>query len=1159
MIFKNISIVKYLVVTLAMLMIGSTITFAQATVKLPIATGIAGETTVSSVTIEGLTGGVASGQARIYVADSTVAKIVDVTAAGLSEGGFFSKKIQSGNEVRLSWAQQEDITGSNVLFNISVEYLSVGSTTITTVNPADASQTLILGSLASGTIATTVTDGILSVPNVNVTIPTDITGTAGAELTIPVNTTAIAEAEGVSAYNFSITFNKDVMSLSGVSLSGTLSEGGIASQNIDNDNGTATIAVASSGTISGEGVLLNLVGNVVGKGTSDIAFTGFTMSKLLGGTIVPGTFAGKVTVANVAPVLAPIEDVSGSEGVEVAFTVSATDANNDVVTLSLLSSNLPASAASAFDADSGKFAWTPGYGDAGVYTVKFKADDGDSGVDSSDAVTITIANVNRNPVLNAVSAITVAEGEDIAFTLVATDADVAIDDTLKFSSSNLPTGATLDELTGAFAWTPGFDQAGSYDIVFTVTDLSGADSSQTASITVTNVNGAPSWNVAGAKQMPDTIAIEGIKLEYTYKAIDPEDDALRYRVIAPSPADATIDLNTGLFSWTPPVGSAGNYAVQIAADDQVNSAVLGKISIVTVQADKAPTVTLDPVDESYTVVEGGSVAFSVTAADEDVVYGDAVSLAVTGDLASKYTAASSTSGSFSWTTALGDAGTYSVVFTATDLAGKTAVKTVNVVVTKDNMAPVFTAELGDTTLNVGSTLTFDYDATDANPGDTALVYSLVGEFPGAAINTSTGELTWTLSAASTMTYNLVVVVSDGSLADTSKAAVTVFVPTYTVSGMVKYHNTAMTPVSSVVATIGSSMDTTGSDGAFAFAGLVDGSYSVAVSKTGGWGGVLASDALAAALFFVDSANHPLDAMQKMAADVNADGSILSSDALIILNRVVGKINSFDIPDWLFSPASVDLTVSKDTMLSFSAIAAGDANGSYVPGLAKKSVNYVYGKDINFSTKGEMQLPIRISSSEEIGAFTLRIPYPTDKLEFISANSAANIITKDSEGMITIAWADLSTKNPLVVEDKDELVTLTFRAVGSISESEMIEFRVEEGSEVVDRFAKDISSGLIISKISKILPDEFELAQNYPNPFNPSTLISYSLPVEGKVNLAIYNAIGQVVATLVDNVQEAGSYDIEWNASNLSSGIYFYRITVEGNKSFIHTKKMLLLK
>jgi len=100
----------------------------------------------------------------------------------------------------------------------------------------------------------------------------------------------------------------------------------------------------------------------------------------------------------------------------------------------------------------------------------------------------------------------------------------------------------------------------------------------------------------------------------------------------------------------------------------------------------------------------------------------------------------------------------------------------------------------------------------------------------------------------------------------------------------------------------------------------------------------------------------------------------------------------------------------------------------------------------------------------------------------------------------------------------------------------------------------------IEKYSSI-PRNFSLMQNYPNPFNPSTVIRYSIPQSGMVKLTVYNLLGQRIATLVNKIEEEGSYEINFNASGLSSGIYLYMFeafNVSGSK-FTQVKKMMLLK
>ncbi|RKY91854.1 MAG: hypothetical protein DRQ01_07045 [Ignavibacteriae bacterium] len=89
-----------------------------------------------------------------------------------------------------------------------------------------------------------------------------------------------------------------------------------------------------------------------------------------------------------------------------------------------------------------------------------------------------------------------------------------------------------------------------------------------------------------------------------------------------------------------------------------------------------------------------------------------------------------------------------------------------------------------------------------------------------------------------------------------------------------------------------------------------------------------------------------------------------------------------------------------------------------------------------------------------------------------------------------------------------------------------------------------------------IPNTFELHQNYPNPFNPSTTISYSVPEIEFVTLKVYDVLGKEVATLINEEKQAGSYEVEFGAQNLSSGIYFYKLQAG---SFVETRKMILLK
>jgi hypothetical protein len=96
----------------------------------------------------------------------------------------------------------------------------------------------------------------------------------------------------------------------------------------------------------------------------------------------------------------------------------------------------------------------------------------------------------------------------------------------------------------------------------------------------------------------------------------------------------------------------------------------------------------------------------------------------------------------------------------------------------------------------------------------------------------------------------------------------------------------------------------------------------------------------------------------------------------------------------------------------------------------------------------------------------------------------------------------------------------------------------------------------VQQISSSVPENYSLRQNYPNPFNPSTTIEFSIPKHENVKIAIYNALGKEVITLVNSQLDPGSYKIPFDGINFASGIYFYQLLTN---SFSTTKKMIIAK
>lgn len=126
--------------------------------------------------------------------------------------------------------------------------------------------------------------------------------------------------------------------------------------------------------------------------------------------------------------------------------------------------------------------------------------------------------------------------------------------------------------------------------------------------------------------------------------------------------------------------------------------------------------------------------------------------------------------------------------------------------------------------------------------------------------------------------------------------------------------------------------------------------------------------------------------------------------------------------------------------------------------------------------------------------------------------------------------------------------------------------------IYDHQAGEIIQKLITTSVEEEIdsePDNYLLSQNYPNPFNPTTKIKFAIPKETKVNLSIYNVLGELISTLVNEEMKPCYYQIEFNGSKLASGLYIYRILAgdpsksfqnrEINQGFVETRKMILIK
>jgi PKD repeat protein len=197
--------------------------------------------------------------------------------------------------------------------------------------------------------------------------------------------------------------------------------------------------------------------------------------------------AGCYEYNNQSPVLQSIGDKSVNEGTLLTFTLSASDPDGDAITYS--AQNLPTGATLS----GATFSWTPSYAQAGTYQVTFMASDGPA--QDSETITIRVVNINRPPVLAPIGDKSVGEGAILNFTVSANDAD---GDPVTYSVQNLPGGASF--ASQRFSWTPAYNQAGTHQVTFTVSDGLAQDS-ETITIAVGNVNRAPVLDAIGDRSV----------------------------------------------------------------------------------------------------------------------------------------------------------------------------------------------------------------------------------------------------------------------------------------------------------------------------------------------------------------------------------------------------------------------------------------------------------------------------------------------------------------------------------------------------------------------------------------------------------------------------------------------------------------------------------
>ncbi|BAZ46381.1 DNA/RNA non-specific endonuclease [Chondrocystis sp. NIES-4102] len=491
-------------------------------------------------------------------------------------------------------------------------------------------------------------------------------------------------------------------------------------------------------------------------------------------------FTIAVAGGNNAPVFTAIpSSIKGVEGKPIKLNINAADADGD--NLQYWVDNLPPGG--NFDRNTNVFSWIPGFEQAGSYeNVRFIASDGNEEV--SMTTTFLVAQGNQKPTLLPVSDRTFKEGDNIRIQLQASDTE---NDKLTFSSNLLPGGSFLDPNTGIFEWTPGFFQAGNYEIPFTVSDGK-LSTTETFKLQILNVNAAPkfddlsNWAVAEGQTINfRAFAFDGdnpgfVPQERTADGqltlIEGSDPTVTYAVEG-LPEGATFDADTAIFNWKPSYDKAGEYEVTFTATDNGDGltpkTATGTVSIKVGDTNRPPTITAI----SNPIVQRGSIVdLKIYTTDPD---GNVLTIKGTGaggfELPSFVTLADNGDGTANLNIAPGDGnrGDHPVTIIATDELGVTTEYSFIITVDAFNERPLL-QHIGNKVAVVGEPIEFTVYVADLDEDN--LTFSATGLPDGASLTPSNtygrATFSWTPTVDDLGSYPITIQVEDSGNGDNSQ-------------------------------------------------------------------------------------------------------------------------------------------------------------------------------------------------------------------------------------------------------------------------------------------------------------------------------------------------------------------------------------------------------
>ncbi|MCD4679083.1 MAG: SBBP repeat-containing protein [Bacteroidales bacterium] len=390
---------------------------------------------------------------------------------------------------------------------------------------------------------------------------------------------------------------------------------------------------------------------------------------------------------------------------------------------------------------------------------------------------------------------------------------------------------------------------------------------------------------------------------------------------------------------------------------------------------------------------------------------------------------------------------------------------------------------------------------------------------------------------------------------------------YSVNGKLTYANSVNTGINNTNVYLKQLPDVTTDSaisvvtGEYMFDALANGSYFLEPEITKPWGGINSTDALAIMKHFVGLIY--LQGLYLKAGDVTATAYINTADALMVQKRYIGMVSSFPAGDWLWEDNNI-LIYGLNVNYDFKALCFGDVNGSNIPPLTKQEpkLTLVSQNDLTIGSFQSFEMPFAVNEQLEVGAISLALDYPSEYLVVENVklgNGETNgLLYADNNGELRISWYNLES---FKLQANEPILLITFRSqdLTGVS-SDKLRFIAKESSELANSDVKVIENvNIYIPKLRVInSQQEYSLSHNFPNPFESITEIEYGLKDAGNVTLKVFNVLGEEISILISDYQEAGIYKVKFDGSNLSEGVYFYKISVTGNSDDFSQSRVMVI-